>query len=341
LKNSKTILPLRQDIKSIAVIGPNANEVRLGGYSGEGMRVITPLEGIKNRVSNYTEVYFSEGCKVTGDSREGFEGAIRIAQKSDIALLFMGNFAGFGDGHTEGENADRSNLDLPGVQQELILEICKVGKPVVVVLIGGSAVTMGRWIDKVQGVVETWYPGEEGGNAIADVIFGNYNPGGHLPITFPKTVGQLPLYYNHKPTGRLDDYVDLRGEQPLFPFGYGLSYTKFKYSNLKVEPEKIPLYGTVKVSVEVENTGKYKGDEVVQLYLRDLYSSVARPVKELKGYRRVTLKPGEKKKVEFILTEKELSFLDRHMERVVEPGTFEVMIGGNSVEGIKEKFEVI
>lgn len=341
LKNEGDILPLEKTIKSIAVIGPNANEIRLGGYSGYGMKVITPLAGIKNRVSKNTKVYFVEGCKITGDSKEGFEKAIRIAQKSEVAILVMGNFAGYGDGYTEGESADRSNLDLPGVQEDLILEICKAGKPVIVVLINGSAITITKWLNNVSAVVEAWYPGEEGGNAIADVLFGNYNPGGRLPITFPKTTGQLPLYYNHKPTGRRDDYVDLRGDQALFPFGYGLSYTKFQYSNLKVTPKEIPPYGKIKVSVEVKNIGKYEGDEVVQLYLRDVYSSLSRPVKELKGYKRITLKPGERKRVEFILAERELSFLNRHMEYAVERGTFEVMVGGNSVNVIREKFEVV
>jgi len=337
LKNSNKILPLGKDVKSIAVIGPNANEIRLGGYSGYGMKVITPLEGIKNRAPKKLEVYFAEGCKVADTSKEGFKEAVNIARKSDVIVLFMGNSK-----ETEGEGKDRCDLDLPGVQEELIEEVCRVGKPVIVVLINGSAITMSRWIDKVDAVIEAWYPGEEGGNAIADVLFGNYNPGGRLPITFPRRIGQLPLYYNYRPTGRGYDYVDLRGEdQPLFPFGYGLSYTTFEYSSLKITPDKIAPNGTVRVSVEVQNTGEREGDEVVQLYVRDVLSSVSRPLKELKGFKRITLKPGEKTTVEFLLTEKELSFLDRHMERVVEPGTFEVMVGGNSVRGVSGRFEVV
>lgn len=340
LKNSKNVLPLGH-VKSIAVIGPNADEIRLGGYSTSGTRVVTPLEGIKNRVSRNTEVYFAEGCKVNDGSRAGFKEAISTAEKSDVAVLVMGNLPMYEDGGTEGESADRCNLDLPGVQEELIREVCNAGKPVVVVLISGSAVTMSRWVDEADALLEAWYPGEEGGNAIADVLFGRYNPAGRLPLTFPKTTGQLPLYYNHKPTGRVYDYVDMRGEQPLFPFGFGLSYTKFRYSNLKIKPGKIAPNGKVKVFIRVENIGKCKGDEVVQLYLRDVVSSVSRPVKELKRFKRITLSAGKKKTVEFALTERDLSFLDRHLEPVVEPGTFEVMVGGSSAGAAHGKFQVV
>ncbi|MCK4826193.1 glycoside hydrolase family 3 C-terminal domain-containing protein, partial [bacterium] len=245
LKNSKEILPLK-NVKSIAVIGPNANEIRLGGYSGCGMKVVTPLAGIKNRAPKNTKIYFAEGCKLTGGSKRGFEKAVNITRKSDVAIMFMGNAAGFGDGYTEGETADRCNLDLPGLQEELIKEVCDTGKPVIVVLINGSAITMSKWVGDVDAILEAWYSGEEGGNAIADCLFGKYNPAGRLPITFPKTTGQLPLYYNYKPTGRVRDYVDLRGDQYLFPFGYGLSYTKFKYSNLRIKPKKIAPNGGVK-----------------------------------------------------------------------------------------------
>jgi len=302
LKNDG-ILPLSKNLKSIAVIGPNADKIRVGGYSGFGVKVVTPLEGIKNKVSEDTEVHFAEGCKLTGSSKEGFE---------------------------------------EGLQEELIKEICNTGTPVVVVLINGSAITMTRWIDDVQAVVEAWYLGEEGGNAIADVLFGDYNPGGKLPITFPKTVGQLPLYYNYKPTGRVYDYVDLRGKQPLFPFGHGLSYTEFEYSNLAIEPEKISPKGKVKISVDVKNIGEYKGDEVVQLYIHDAVASTAKPVKELKGFKRIALEPGEKKTVSFTLTPEDLASYDINMNLVVEPGVFEVMVGSSSEDiRLKGKFEVL
>lgn len=198
LKN-EGILPLSKEIKSIAVIGPNANVPRLGGYSGFGIKVVTPLEGIQNKVGKDTKVYFAEGCGLNDTSKKGFDEAIEIAKKSDVAILFMGNSVP----ETEGEQRDRCNLDLPGVQEDLIREICNTGTPVIVVLINGSAITMMNWINGVKAVLEAWYPGEEGGTAIADVLFGDYNPGGKLPITFPKFTGQLPLYYNYKPSEEL------------------------------------------------------------------------------------------------------------------------------------------
>ena len=335
LKNDG-VLPLAKDLKSIAIVGPNANKARLGGYSGYGVKIATPLEGIKNKVSQNTEVYFSEGCKLTGTSKEGFEEAINIAKKSKVAILFVGNSSP----ETEGEQRDRCNLDLPGVQEDLVKEISSTGTPVVVVLINGSAVTMSKWIDKAGAVVEAWYPGEEGGNAIADILFGDYNPGGRLPITFPKTVGQLPLYYNYKPTGRIYDYVDLRGKQALFPFGYGLSYTNFEYSHLKINPEKISPEEKINISLDIKNGGRCKGDEVIQLYIHDRVATVVRPIKELKGFKRITLEPGETKRVDFTLTSEDLAFYDINMNLVVEPGIFEVMIGSSSedirLEGIFE-----
>ena len=338
LKN-EGFLPLPCDLKKIAVIGPNADEIRLGGYSGFGMKVVTPLEGIKNAVSTRTEVDFSPGCTVKDTSREGFKEALRIAEKADAVILVMGNNSGFaGEVFTEGEGNDRCNLDLPGVQEELIKEVVQVNPRVAVVLINGSAITMGRWIDKVPAVLEAWYPGEEGGNAIAEVLFGICNPGGKLPLTFPRFTGQLPLYYNYKPSGRGYDYTDLRGKQTLFPFGHGLSYTSFKYENLAISKSNRRNL-EIKVSLEIANEGEYEGEEVVQLYLRDEVSSLARPLKELKGFRRVRLKPGEKKRVEFVLREKDLSFLNENLKPVLEPGTFEIMLGSSS-EDIRLRGEI-
>lgn len=334
LKNNG-ILPLPKDISSVAVIGPNANEVRLGGYSGYGIKVVTPLEGIANKVSKSTRVYFAEGCKVRDYSKKGFARAISAANKADVAILVMGNSE-----ETEGEGRDRCDLNLPGVQEELIKAIVDTGTPVVVVLINGSAITMNNWIDLVDAVVEAWYPGEEGGNAIANVLFGDYNPAGKLPITFPRYTGQVPLYYNYRPCIRSLDYVEVRGRQPLFPFGYGLSYTTFHFKNLKVVPRTPSLEGEIKVTVEVENTGKLEGEEVVQLYIRDMYSRMVRPVLELKRFKRVCLKPGEVAKVEFTLREEDLSFLDENLVPVVEPGAFEVLVGSNSERGLKAIFEL-
>ena len=337
LKNNG-ILPLTKDIKSIAVIGPNAAVPRLGGYSGYGIKVVTPLEGIENKVGKNIEIRFAQGCDLLDPSKKGFEEAIDIAKKMDVAIIFVGNSVP----ETEGEHGgDRCNLDLPGAQEELIREISNTGTPVVVVLINGSAITMTKWIDGVQAILEAWYPGEEGGNAIVDILFGDYNPGGKLPITFPRFVGQLPLYYNYKPSGRVDDYVDLKGPQALFPFGYGLSYTQFKYSNLKITPEVIGPDGGVNVSLDVENIWKYKGDEIVQLYIHDVVSSLSRPVKELKRFKRVTLDIGEKKSINFALTPEDLVFLDTDMKLIVEPGLFEVMIGSSSEDiRLSGKFEV-
>jgi beta-glucosidase len=220
-------------------------------------------------------------------------------------------------------------LSLPGRQEELIERVAATGTPVVVVLIGGSAITMQRWLEKVGALIDAWYPGEEGGRAVADVLFGDYNPAGRLPITFPMAEGQLPLVYNHKPTGRGDDYVDLTG-QPLFPFGFGLSYTTFEYSDLRIEPAEISPDGTATVRCKVKNTGALAGDEVVQLYLRDELASVARPVMELAGLQRIHLRSGEERQVTFTLGPDRLRLLDRDLHWVVEPGAFRVMIGGSS-----------
>ena len=260
--------------------------------------------------------------------------AVALAKSSDIAIVVAGI--------NEGESQDRSNLDLPGRQEELIRKVAATGTPVVVVLVNGSAVTMKNWIEDAGAIVEAWYPGEVGGYAIADILFGNYNPGGKLPITFPADVGQLPLNYNHKPTGRVDDYVDLTGEA-LFPFGYGLSYTTFEYRDLVFKGQ---VSGTAEPTIatfKVRNTGNMAGDEVVQLYITDVWSSVSRPVIELKGFQRISLQPGEEREIEFEIGYDQLSMLDRNMNRVVEPGEFRVMIGSSSRDirlmGIIEKIK--
>ncbi|RYG06025.1 MAG: hypothetical protein EOO02_01975, partial [Chitinophagaceae bacterium] len=247
--------------------------------------------------------------------------AVENAKRSDIAIITAGIH--------EGEFQDRAFLELPGKQEELIRRVAATGKPVVVLLVGGSAVTMSSWINKVQGIVDIWYPGEEGGNAVADVLLGKYNPAGRLPITFPVSVSQVPLVYNHKPTGRGDDYYDLSGE-PLFPFGFGLSYTKFGYSDLKFEKSSFRVGDSTIVSFVVKNEGQVEGDEVVQLYIHDELASLARPVLELKGFQRISLKPGESKTIRFRIGSEQLSMLDKSLKPVVEPGTFAVMIGASS-----------
>jgi len=259
---------------------------------------------------------------VVDDSQAAIDGAVALARRSDAVVLAAGV--------EEGEFRDRARLGLPGRQEELIRAVASAtDKPVVVVLVGGSAITMSSWIDRVGGVVDAWYPGEQGGNAVADVLFGDANPAGRLPITFPMYEGQLPLYYNHKPTGRGDDYVDLTG-MPLFPFGFGLSYTTFEYANLAIEPAAIDAAGSATVRCTVKNTGARAGDEVVQLYVRDVLASMARPVMELKGFERVALAPGESKTVAFTLGRDQLKMLDRDMKWVVEPGVFRIMVGSSS-----------
>ncbi len=258
---------------------------------------------------------------VKDDSEQAISEAVALAQKSEIAVVVAGI--------EEGEFNDRAYLSLPGKQEELIQRVAETGKPVVVLLVGGSAVTMTNWIDQVPAIVDVWYPGDEGGNAVADVLFGDYNPGGRLPVTFPVHESQLPLYYNHKPTGRGDDYHNLTGK-PLFPFGFGLSYTEFQYSDLRFDKQQIGQNESTTVRVNITNTGNYDGDEVVQLYVRDLFASVARPLMELKGFERIHLKKGETREVSFSVTPETLKMLNEEMQWVVEPGDFRIMVGASS-----------
>jgi beta-glucosidase len=479
LKNENNLLPLKKDIKNLAVIGQRAKNVKLGGYSGPGINNVSILDGIKNIVPN-ANILYSEGCPInqyelsaipsenlftiyekgeinglkveyfnnmnltgepalvridkqinfdwgsgspdkmidndkfsirwTGDlvpvisgnykisvttddgvrlyiddkllvdswfdrgatsdiinmkleankkyhikieyyenggvasaklgwelsdgkESQEFLSAIDIAKKSDAVVIVAGII--------EGEGMDRSVLDLSGLQEKLIKYISEIGKPVIVVLINGSAITMQNWIVNVPSILEAWYPGEEGGNAVAEVLFGDYNPAGRLPITFPLSVGQVPIYYNHKPTGRGDHYVDLSGK-PLFPFGYGLSYTNFEFNNLKVIPDRSTLKENVRIEFAVKNIGSRKGDEVVQLYIHDVVGSTIRPVKELKGFRRITLVPGEEKIVTFDLKPDDLALFDKNMKWNIEPGFFEIMIGSSSEDiKLKKELEVI
>lgn len=338
LKNDGNLLPLRKDLSSIAVIGPNANAPRnmLGDYaymahldlSESPTPIVTVLDGIKAKVSPTTKVLYAKGCEVFGGTTEGIAEAVEIAKQADVVVLVVGDRSGlFGKG-TVGEGCDRADLSLPGHQEELVRAVVQTGKPTVLVLINGRPVTLGDLVDKVPAIVEAWFPGEEGGNAIANVLFGDVNPGGKLPVTFPRTVGQVPLHYNRAQIS-FRDYM-FTPVSPQFPFGHGLSYTKFEYSDLTVSPEKISPAGTVAISVTVKNVGDREGDEVVQLYVRDVVASRVRPVKELKGFKRISLKPGEAKRVTFYLSADQLAFYDRAMRFIVEPGTIEVMVGSSS-----------
>ena len=247
--------------------------------------------------------------------------AVELAKRSDVAVIVAGVI--------EGEGQDRAHLDLPGNQEELIQRVAATGKPVVVVLIAGSPVTMEHWVGKVPAILDAWYPGQQGGTAIAEALFGDVNPGGKLPMTFPLNIGQVPIYYAMEPSGRGYDYVDLTGK-PLFPFGYGLSYTTFDYSNLKVTPDSVSKTSTVTVSFDVQNTGTVKGDEVPQLYLHQAVSSIVRPMKQLQDFARISLSPGEKKTVSFTLKPDQMAIWNEKTKRVIEAGKFEVMVGSSS-----------
>ena len=346
LKNDRDALPLNKNIGSVAVIGPLADDRRapLGWWAGDGKPedTVTPLAGIKQKVSAQTKVGYAKGCEVTGDSTAGVQEAVDLAKASDVAIVFVGEIADM-----VGEGASRASLDLPGPQMKLVQAIQATGKPTVVVLVNGRPLSIGWIVDNVPAILESWMGGSQSGNAIADILFGDVNPGAKLPVSFPRTVGQIPIYYNHLNTGRPPDpsnrynskYSDIPST-PLFPFGYGLSYTTFKISNLQLSAPQINVNGKLTVSVEVENMGRRAGDEVVQLYIRDPVASMARPVKELKGFQRVSLQPGAKKRVEFVLASEQLGFWNRELRYVVEPGEFRVMVGANSVDVLDAKFEV-
>ncbi len=339
LKNENDLLPLKKDLKIVAVIGPLADEqdALLGCWPciGKPEDVVTVLEGIKNMVSEETEILHAKGCDIQDDSTEGLKDATDKAKAADVTIVVVGESR-----EMSGEAGCRSTLDLPGVQERLVRDVCETGVPVVMVLLNGRPMSISWPTEHVSAILEAWHPGIQGGNAVADLLFGDFNPGGRLPVTFPHTVGQVPIYYNHKNTGRpptpllyTSRYIDLPST-PLFPFGHGLSYTQFDYSNLMISPERIAPDGEVEISLDVKNVGDRDGDEVVQLYLRDLVGSVTRPVKELKGFKRITLKPGEKATVKFVVGPEQLAFVNRSIKRVVEPGTFNVMVGGSS-EDIK------
>jgi len=349
LKNEKNLLPLDlSKLKTIAVIGPNAGDVHPGGYSRDPGRGVSLLDGIRARVGSKAKVLYAKGCKITS-APEGYGGwwandvqlidpktqtasiqeAVEAAKKSDVAILAVGenestNREAWGEMHL----GDRDSLDLLGAQNDLVKAVVETGVPTVVILINGRPLSINYIAEKVPAILEGFYLGQEGGTAAAEVLFGDVNPGGKLPITFPHTVGALPDFYNHKPTANRTYEFSTR--KPLYAFGYGLSYTTFKFDNLRVEPKQILSGGTAKVSVEVTNTGTREGDEAPQLYVHPMVSSVTQPVMQLKGFTRITLKPGERRTVEFKITPEMLSILNGDMHRVVEPGEFELMVGPSS-----------
>ncbi|HUX96796.1 MAG TPA: glycoside hydrolase family 3 C-terminal domain-containing protein [Bacteroidales bacterium] len=329
LKNEKKLLPLGKDIKSIAVIGPNADAPidQLGDYFPHNIPqdIITVLEGIKSKVSKNTKITYVKGCEVIGDKLNEIDKAAAAAKRANLAIVVIGE----GGYTTNGEGRDVASLDLTGLQEDLLKAVYSTGTPTVVVLINGRPLSI-RWAsENIPAIVEAWMCGEQGGNAVADVLFGDYNPGGKLPITIPRHSGQYPYYYNFSATKARAKYIDMAAT-PLYEFGFGLSYTTFEYSNLVILPEETNNAGEIEISVDVKNSGLLKGDEVVQLYLNDVISSTSKPVKELKGYEKITLNPGETQTVKLKLVPEDLALFDRDMNFVVEPGNFKVMVGSSS-----------
>lgn len=348
LKNDG-VLPLdRTQLRSIAVIGPNAADFHPGGYSTECAHGLSVLEGVRRKVGNSIEVRYAEGCRIT----EGVQGweqwwnnaviagdpledeariahAVEVARASDVALLVVGENEGTcREGWSENHLGDRESLDLPGRQDDLVKAIVATGTPTIVLLIGGRPLSINWIAAHVPAILEGWYLGQATGPAVADVLFGDANPGGKLPITFPRSAGQIPAYYYHKPSARRG-YL-FADRSPLFAFGHGLSYTTFAYSDLRVTPTAITRAETATVSVQITNTGQRAGDEVVQLYAHDQLASVTRPVKQLIDFRRIMLEAGETRRVEFVIKPDQLSLLNEHLQRVVEPGKFDLMVGTSS-----------
>lgn len=340
---SENLLPLSKNTRSVALIGPLADNQKdmLGTWhvAGDESKVITLLEGIKKTAPN-VQINYARGADFNGDNQSGFAEALAAARRSDVVIMAIGE-----DYTQSGEAASRSEIGLPGPQQELIEAIHALGKPVVAVVMAGRPLTI-EWIDEhIPAVMNAWHLGTMSGQAIAETLFGDHNPGGKLTITFPKNVGQIPVYYNMKNTGRPFDannkytskYLDVSNE-PLYPFGYGLSYTTFEYSNLKLSSNELSNDGSITVNVTVKNIGKYEGKEVVQMYIRDMVGSVTRPVKELKGFEKISLTPGESKQVSFTISTDDLKFYTRDMSFKAEPGDFKVFVGTSSAETLEADF---
>jgi beta-glucosidase-like glycosyl hydrolase len=356
LKNANNLLPLdRSRIKTLAVIGPNAKGVHLGGYSKDPGRGIDVLSGITEKAGPAVKILYSEGTRITEEppnwdrdavtlarpdlNRTRIAEATMVARQADAIVVVIGtNESTSREAWADNHLGDAASLSLMGQQDDLVEAMVQTGKPVVAVLINGRPQAIPRVADRAPAILEAWYAGQEGGTAVAEALFGELNPGGKLPITIPRDTGQVPVYYNRRPTS-FRSYVDLTRE-PLWAFGFGLSYTTYALANLQVTPDTIGPGGRATVTVDVTNTGTRAGDEVVQLYVHDMVSSVTRPVKELAGFERVTLRPGEKKTVTFSLGPEALSLIDRRMQRGVEPGTFEVLLGTSSNTSLKATIEV-
>ena len=348
LKNERETLPINKNFKKIAVIGALAEDKAntLDWWAGDGKAEdsVTILEGVRQKVGTSARIRFEKGCELNCDSDKDFDKAADAAKDSDFTILVVGETR-----EISGEAASRSNLDLPGRQLDLVKAIHQTGKPYAVVLKNGRPLTINWLAENSPAILETWHSGTMGGAAVADVLFGDANPGGKLPVTFPRNVGQIPLFYNYKATGRplepenryTSKYLDVPNT-PLYPFGFGLSYTQFRLSNLRLDNTDIRPNGNVRVSVDIENVGRRAGDEVVQLYIRDSASSITRPVKELKGFQKITLQPGGKRSLTFTLKPEHLGFLDKNLRFTVEPGEFKVFVGNSSEDAnaLQSQFSV-
>ena len=345
LKNDRNTLPLSKSLRTIAVIGELATDARsaIGSWAayGDASHAVTVLDGIRQAVPN-ARILHAKGAAVEGMDTSGFREAVRMARQADAVILVIGERQDM-----SAEAANRASIELPGVQERLARVIHATGKPLVVVLMNGRPLAIPWLHENVPAIVESWYLGTQMGPAVADVLFGDYNPSGKLPVTFPRATGQIPLYYNHRNTGRppqekekyTSKYLDVPWT-PLYPFGHGLSYTTFGYGDVQVSGARVRATDSVVVSVDVTNTGRVAGTEIVQLYLRDDVASIARPVKELRGFASVTLEPGASQRVQFVLGAGDLAFYNQAMDRVVEPGTFTVFVGGSSEGGKEARFEV-
>jgi beta-glucosidase len=339
LKNQGSLLPLPKNLGSIAVIGPNANDpaILVGNYFGIPSDPVTPLQGVRAAVSPETKVWYTQGCKLTGTKREGlnnstalFSEALSMASRADVTVLCLGLSAEIegeqGDVSNSEAAGDKTSLDLPGLQQELLEAVVALGKPTVLVLLAGSALSI-NWADEhVRAIVQAWYPGQATGRALADVLFGDHSPGGRLPITFPRSLADVPEFTDYRMKGRTYRYAET---EPLYPFGYGLSYTRFEYSNIHADKQKLGSGDEVVISAEVGNVGERSGDEVVQLYVKALDAPFVVPLHELRGFVRIPLEPGQAQRISFTLTTRDLSLIDESGKRVFLPGRVRVYMGGS------------
>ncbi len=351
LKNQNNLLPIQRNVKSIAFIGPLVKELKQNkGFwdvevpGVDSNFIVSQWEGLQNKVGASTKLLYAKGCDIEGNSKDGFAEAIEVAKQAEIVILSIGERR-----EMSGEARNRSNISIPGVQEDLLKELLATGKPVVVLINAGRPLVFNYIADNAPAILYTWWLGSEAGNSIADVLFGDYNPSAKLVMSFPSSIGQIPIYYNHFNTGRPvtndkipnSSYIDL-SVNPKYAFGFGLSYTSFEYTNLHVSEKQIKADGQIEISLTVTNTGKYAGEEIVQLYIRDMVGSIARPVKNLKDFKKITLKAGESKTIGFTIDKEKLSFYNQQLNWVAEPGDFQVMIGASSVDiRLKENFELI